>query len=201
VHVLQPLIRDPKYRPLVLSLVPEWGRISAGSLNTFDIDAFLVSIRKALKACEIDHYKLGLDVSLNQEAGIANRGYWQLQFWGFFHPLKRRWREPLKALLNPNGGVTVPVKVIKPDSVEAAAAYAVKDRFGRRLSYLKMNLHREDRGECRNTRGRILRGGPWVELMLFLDRIGLENRILLSARNLSLLPLESGGAADLGGSK
>ena len=89
----------------------------------------------------------------------------------------------------------------KRDSLKATVAYGVKDTFERRESYLKTNLHREDRGECRNTRGRILRGGPWVELMLFLDRIGLENRILLSARNLSLLPLESGGAADLGGSK
>jgi hypothetical protein len=200
-HVLRPLIRNPKYRPRVLSLVPECGRIPAGSLNKFDIDAFLVSMREALKASGIKHYKLALDVSLNQGAGIASPGFWQLQCWGFFHQPKRPWRTPLKARLNPNGGVTRPVKVVKPDSLEAAAAYGMKDTFVRRESYLKTNLHREDRGECRNTRPRHLRGDPWVELMLFLDRIGLQRRIMLSGRALSLLPLHSPNAAQFGGSK
>ena len=200
-QVLRPLVRDPRYRPQVLSLVPEFGRIPAGSLSAFDIDAFLVSMREALKACGIDHYKLGLDVSLNQRAGVKSPGFWQLQLWGFFHKPKRGWPTQLKALLNPNGGVTRPVEVKKPDSLEAAAAYGVKDTFVRRLSYLKTNLQREDRGECSNTRGRHLRGDAWVELMLFLDRIGLERRILLSTINLSLPPLHSRNDPRLGGSK
>ena len=71
----------------------------------------------------------------------------------------------------------------------------------RRVSYLKANLHREDRGECWNTRGRILRGDPWVELMLFLDRIGLQRRILLSTINLSVPPLHSRNDPRPGGNK
>jgi hypothetical protein len=193
------LVRDAGYRPRVLSLVPEFGRIPAGSLSASDIDAFLVSMREALKACGIVHYKLGLDVSLNQRAGVANPGFWQLQLWGFFHQPKRPWRKQLKARLNPNGTVTRPVKVVKPDSLEAAAAYGVKDTFVRRLSYLKTNLHREDRGECRNTRGRHLRGDAWVELMAFLDRIGLQGRLLISGRHLPLPPLQSQNGLRQGG--
>ena len=87
--------------------------------------------------------------------------------------------------------MTRPVKVKKPTSLEAAAAYGVKSTFVRRVSYRKANLDREDRGECWNTRGRILRGDAWVELMLFLDRIGLQRRILLSTINLSVPPLHS----------
>ena len=71
----------------------------------------------------------------------------------------------------------------------------------RRVSYRKANLNREDRGECWNTRGRILRGDAWVELMLFLDRIGLQRRILLSTSNLSVAPLHSRNDPRLGGSK
>ena len=196
--VLRPLLRDPNYRAQVLSLVPEFGRIPVGSLNAFDIDRFLDDIREALKACGIDHFKLGLDISLNQRAGIASPGFWQPQLWGFFHAPKKRWLTQLKAALNPNGGVTRPVKVVKPDFLEAAAAYGVKSTFVRRVSYRKANLHRED---CWNTRGRIQRGDPWVELMQFLDRIGLQRRILLSARNLSVPPLDSRSASHLGGSK
>lgn len=109
------------------------------------------------------------------------------------------WREELKALLNPNGGVTRPVKVVEPDSLEAAAAYGVKSTFVRRVSH--WNMGREDRGECWNTRDRILRGDAWVELMLFLDRIGLQRRILLSARNLSVPPLHSRNDPRLAGSR
>jgi hypothetical protein len=201
VSLLRPLVRDTGYRPQVLSLVPEFGRIPVGSLNAFDIDKFLDAVRDALKACGIDHYKLGLDVSLNQRAGSMSPGFWQLQLWGFFHAPKTCWREQLKALLNPNRGVTRPVKVKRPTSLEAAAAYGVKSIFVRRVSYVKANLHRSDRGECRNTRGRILRGDAWVELMLFLDRISPQRRILLSTINLSVAPLHTRNDPRLGRSK
>ena len=97
--------------------------------------------------------------------------------------------------------MTRPVKVKKPTSLEAAAAYGLKSTFVRRVSYRKANLDRADRGECWNTRGRILRGEPWVELMLFLDRIGLQRRILLSTINLSVPPLQSRNHPRIGRSK
>jgi hypothetical protein len=199
-HVLQPRVRRG-YQAQVLSLVPELGRIPVGSLGTFDIDKFLNSVREELKACGIKHYKLGLDASLNHRAGVASPQIWQLHIWGFFHEPKTLWREQLKTRLNPNVGATRPVKVEKPDSMEAAAAYGLKSIFPRRTSYVKANLEREDRGECWNTRDRILRGEAWVELMLFLDRIGLQRRILLSATNLPVAPLQSQNDLRLGGSK
>jgi hypothetical protein len=126
---------------------------------------------------------------------------WQLHIWGFFHEPQTHWREQLNALINPNGGATRAVEVKKRDSLKAAAAYGVKSKFDRRESYRKASLDREDRGECRNTRPRPLRDDAWVELMLFLDRIGLERRILLSTINLSVAPLQSQNYPRLGGSK
>ena len=75
---------------------------------------------------------------------------------------------------------------------------SVKSTFVRRVSYRKAYLDRKD---CWNTRGRILRGDAWVELMLFLDRIGLQRRVLLSTINLSVPPLHSGNDPRLGGTK
>ncbi len=138
---------------------------------------------------------------MNQLAGVASSKVWQLQLWGFFHEPKTGWQAQLKALIDPNRGVKRPVEVEKRDSLEAAAAYGVKSKFDRRVEYLKANLHREDRGECWDTRRRILRGDAWVELMLFLDRIGLERRILPSTINLSVAPLNSQNDPRLGGSK
>jgi hypothetical protein len=121
--------------------------------------------------------------------------------WGFFHEPETHWREQLVALIDPKGGATHPVQVKKRDSLKATAAYGVKSTFNRREWYRKANLDREDRGECSNTRDRHLRGDAWVELQLFLDRIGLQRRILLSARNLPLPPLHSWNDPRLGGSK
>jgi hypothetical protein len=192
---------NPDYSPQFLSLVPEFGRIPVGSLNAFEIDKFLDFVAVALKACGIDHYKLGLDISLNQTSGVASPGFWQLQLWGFFDEPKTPWHEHLKALVDPNRAVTNPVQVKKRDYLEAAAAYGLKSKFNRRVGYQKANLNREDRGACANTRDRILRGDPWVELMLFLDRIGLERRLLLSTINLSAPPLHSRNDSRLGGTK
>ncbi len=197
-RVLRPLVVHSRYRARVLSLVPEFGRILPGSLSKFDIDLFFGSMQEALKTSGIDYYKLGLDISLNQRAGVAGPGFWQRQLWGFFHKPKRGWRVKLTARLNPNGRVTRPVKVVKPDSLEAAAAYGVKSIFVRRLSYRKANLHR---GECWNTRGRHLRGDACVELMLFLDRVGLQNRILSLTTILSVPRLHSRNGPRLRGSK
>ena len=200
VHVLRPLVRRG-YQAQVLSLVPELGRVPVGNLNTCDIETFLDSVRDALKASGVAHYKLGLDISLNQRAGVASSKVWQLQLWGFFHEPKRGWQAQLKALLDPNDVMTRPVEVEKRDSLKATAAYGVKSTFDRRESYREANLHREDRGECWNTRRRHLRGDAWVELMLFLDRIGLQRRILSSAKSLSVAPLHSRNDPRLGRSK
>jgi hypothetical protein len=83
-HVMQPYVWRG-YQAQALSLVPECGMIPVGSLSTFDIDKFLDSVRNALKACGITHYKLGLDVSLNDRAGVVSPKIWQLHMWGFFH--------------------------------------------------------------------------------------------------------------------
>jgi hypothetical protein len=186
---------NPTYSPQALSLVPVFGQILVGSLHACDVDKFRSSVRDALRACGIRDYKLGLDISLDQPAGVAGPGFWQLQLWGLFHDPETPWHEPktpwhehLKALVDPKDVVTNPVWVRKPRSLEAAAAYGLKSTFDRRVGYWKTYLHRE---ACWNTRDRILRGEPWVELMLFLDRIGLERRLLLSGRHLSVPPLRS----------
>ena len=172
-----------------------FGQILVGSLHACDVDKFRDSVRDALRACGIEHYKLGLDISLDQPTGVAGPRFWQLQLWGLFHEPKTPWQEHLKALVDPNGVVTNPVWAEERDYLEAAAAYGLKSRFVRRVGYWKTYLHRE---ACWNTRDRILRGEPWVELMLFLDRIGLERRLLLSAINLSAPPLHSQNDPRLG---
>jgi hypothetical protein len=174
-----------------ISLVPEFGRVEVGQLRTFDDAAFRRSTRDALIVSGIQRFILGFDVSLNHDDGKPDEAHWQLQWWGFFEEPDGPWRERLKALANPSRIVSRPIKAITPDSLEAAAAYGLKSTFKRRVSCAKANLDRDDRGGCRNTNDRLLRGDAWVELMLFLDRIGLENRLLGHGVTIPFQPLRS----------
>jgi hypothetical protein len=161
-----------------ISLVPDFGRVAVGGLSTFDNRVFRRSTRNALLNSGVRRFILGLDISLNHEDGKLEDAYFQLQWWGIFDEPGVAWREQLKAFANRTGIVSRPIKVITPKSREATAAYGLKNTFTRRVSYVESNLNRLDRGEARNTRDRFLRGAPSMELMLFLDRLGLENRLL-----------------------
>jgi hypothetical protein len=182
-----------------ISLVPDFGRVVLGHLLTFDNIAFRTSTRDALIDSGIRRFILGLDASLNHEDGKPDEAHWQLQWWGFFEEPSGSWRERLKSRVNPSRIVSRPIKTITPNSLEAAAAYGLKNTFKRRVSFVKANLDRDDRGECRNTNDRLLRGDAWVELMLFLDRIGLENRLLGHGVTMPFQPLRSRKPKVIGG--
>jgi hypothetical protein len=163
----------------VISAIPNFGRVPADGLRQFDWAAFQDSCVRALTASGIDDFFLGVDVSLNHNHGNRNSAYWQFQLWGFFHEPQTPWRALLVEQVNADGSVSRPIKVIEPDDPLAAAAYALKSAFVRRVSFLKANVDRDDRGQCWDTRDRILRGRDWAELMLFLDRIGIEGRLVI----------------------
>jgi hypothetical protein len=174
-----------------ISIIPDFGRVQQGELANFDVVEFERKTREALKAAGITRSILGLDVSLNHEDGKSEEAYWAFQWWGFFGAIADPWRETLKAQVNASKLVSWPVMTLPVDSIEAAAAYAVKSEFKRRVSLMRANLDRDDRGPCRNTNDRLLRGDAWVELMLFLDHIGLERRLIWRGYNVPYEPLRS----------
>jgi len=94
--------------------------------------------------------------------------------------------------------VSRPVKVVLPNSPEAAAAYGLKSNFVRRVSFSKEYPYL-DRRNCRDTRDRLLRGDAWVDLMLFLDRIGLEGRLMKGGLRIPYRPLRSRSGPANGG--
>ncbi len=96
------------------------------------------------------------------------------------------------------GGITYPIRVITARSIEATAGYGLKAIFVRRVSILKSNSGRDNRGACLNTRDRFLRGPAWVELMILLGRIGLERRLLGYGFRIPYSPLRSRNPAERG---
>ena len=76
--------------------------------------------------------------------------------------------------------------VRRPERPLATAAYGLKSMFNRRVWFVDAN--RPDKRTCDNTRNRHLNGPAWVEVMIFLDRIGLEGRLQLHSNHALTLP-------------
>jgi hypothetical protein len=148
-------------------------------LRTFDYRAFVTRSRVALAAAGIDEYLLALDATFNHVRGSGSPRHYQLHFWGVFFDGNAPRIDVLKKLINPSGRVDKPVQIsiasIPPQSVRAVIAYALKSRFKRREWIRKS---RPGRLPFWDTQERPLLDLPLLELLLFLDRIGLHGRLL-----------------------
>jgi hypothetical protein len=148
-------------------------------LRTFDYQAFASRTRHALAAAGIHAYLLALDASFNHVLGSGSPGHYQLHFWGVFFEGTSTRIDVLNSLINASGRVHRPLQISKAPissrSVRPVVAYALKSRFKRRENIVKS---RPGRPRFWDTQERPLLGLPLLELLLFLDRIGLHGRLL-----------------------
>ena len=174
--VARHIARDGE-KPVVLSMVPDFGRESPGALNRFDWARFLSASRCALQSAGVTNFYLGVDASLDEEEGVPASRVFQFQLWGLVGSPVGAWRDDLKALCNSTQAVNKPVYDFFPRSRNATLAYALKSKFNRRVTFLDES--RPGRNPFRNTRNKLLNGPPWVELKSLLHRVGPEARLLI----------------------
>lgn len=161
------------------SAAPDYGQAPAGQFSTISYPAFTARMRRDLAAAGVDWYFLALDVSLNHVKGNRQNSHWQLHFHGVVLEGSFPRIDVLKNLINASGRVPRPVHIspapIRPRSIRPVLAYALKSHFERRENALKT---RAGRRPYWDTQARPLLGPPLVELLAFLDRIGLHGRLL-----------------------
>jgi hypothetical protein len=172
------------------SAVPDYGQVPAGRLSTFNYRALTTRMKSDLAACGLNKYFLALDVSLDHVRGNRQNAYWQLHVWGVIKDPSDRiiLKQQIEQLINRSGNVDRPVQIspapIKPQSVRTVLAYALKSQYDRREWFLKS---RPGRRPFWDTQARPLLGLRLVELLVFLDRIGLHGRLLTKGVNLENL--------------
>jgi hypothetical protein len=112
------------------------------------------------------------------------RAHYQLHYWGVIEDPSDRidvliLKQQIKQLINVSGAVDKPVQIskapIKPRSIRSVVAYALKSQYDRREWIRKS---RPGRRPFWDTQARPLLGLRLVELLVFLDRIGLHGRLL-----------------------
>jgi hypothetical protein len=171
--------RKVRQRFTILSAVPDFGRVPQTDLLDFDWREFGIRLRRAFRRAGVERFMVGIDVSLNHWEGDGDSGAFQFQLWGPITEPRGEWIDQLKFEINRSNSVVRPIMRFSPLRPRASLAYGVKDTFKRRVSYMD-HRHREGRGPCHNTRERPLKGEAWARLMIYLDRIGLEGRVIES---------------------
>jgi len=163
--------------PLLVSIVPDFGRLPLIDATKARWKSIKLRLRKALREVGITLAMLGVDFSVNTR---QTDKFIQGQLWGVICNPPASWKADLKPLINDTGQISRPLRVRVFDGYPAGLAYSIMTRFAAKSWYVDFNHSRDDRGSSSNTRNRFLQGGPdWLQLMLFLDVIGLDSRIVL----------------------
>ena len=163
--------------PRLVSIVPDFGGLPLIDATEAEWKSIALRLRKAIRQVGITTTMLGTDFSVNTRKKDKSI---QGQFWGLICDPPKRWRKNLKPLINASQAIKRPLRSKVFDGYEAGLAYSLKTTFERKTWIRDPNSDRSDRGPSSNTRNRPLQGGPdWVQLMIFLDEIGLDARIML----------------------
>jgi hypothetical protein len=137
-------------------------------------------IREALRDAGVRTAVIGIDVSANEHLEGAFEPHWALHLRvhipGAIDPSAAA---TLRSHFPASGRIPRPFRLTQFDGDLTGIAYGMKPSFERRQSYEQEKPTATGHRRCRNTRGRPLRGTEAVELLTFLDRIGLRRRLIL----------------------
>jgi hypothetical protein len=167
-------------RSLILSIVPDYAATSAThpSLNW---EAVVERLCQDLTNAGIKRAIGGADFSVNVDRVNGGNPVLQGQFWLLVEEpwsLWGNWFEDLKKAVNSSGVIKRPLRRKVYTGNLAMLGYAIKSEFKQRENYLKTPNPATGRAAHFNTREKKLPNDHWLSLMLFLDRIGLEGRLI-----------------------
>jgi hypothetical protein len=167
------LLKD-KRKLILVSIVPDYAATDATRPN-LNWENVIAKLCEDMASVGIPWAIGGSDFSVNIDKVNGGDPVLQGQFWMLIEKPKGNWSDDLKALINSSGKIKKPLFKRKYASSHAQLAYAIKNEFNKRETYIKRTKLRNPH---MNTREKKLRGDLWLKLMVFLDRIGLEGRLI-----------------------
>lgn len=185
-------VRQGQHSLTMLTLVSKGGQIARDALNgggalggVAALRRFRRRLRSSLNGANIEGAIAGLDITLN----IDRRGnsepfpdHWQLHANLIVRSADLAQLQPLLEQAFPKvEGIPKPIDKRQLDGNLAAAAYLYKRLSDPLASIRRMTISasRKQTAGTSNTRLKRLRREEWQMLLRFLDRIGLEDRLIL----------------------
>lgn len=144
--------------------------------------------REKLAKTEIPFFVGGIDVSFNEHKEGRYKRHWSVHVWGFTTTTDlEQLKADLKALFPKTDEILRPVNVKVWDGRARALRYVLKTDFRRRIGVENRASTSPD-GTSRTSRGTVydrLRSRHREQLLLYLDKYGLQSRLLLRSVQLS----------------
>jgi len=182
----------PTKSATVVSLIHADGIVAPGSLaESTALRTLKDSIKAALHAAGIRRAVVGIDFSFNEDRENEFESHWLVHVRAVVpRSISKRTRQRLRAQFPKRDQIQKPTQCKALDGNLAGIAYSMKSTFGRRESYVtwKYVPSKDEVRTCRDTRGRPLRGPEAVELAIYLNRIGLRNRLMIGGARLTTSP-------------
>jgi hypothetical protein len=164
----------------LLSIVPDYAATSAIRPN-MNWPKVVERLCQDLTNAGISRAIGGADFSVNIDRVNGGNPILQGQFWLLVEEpwsLWDGWFEDLKSAVNSSGVIKRPLRRQVYTGSLAMLGYAIKSEFNQHESYRKTPNPLTGRNPHLNTRDKKLRNDRWLQLQLFLDRIGLEGRLI-----------------------
>lgn len=164
-----------------LTVVPAKSTVAVGGLNPEDHANHERRLKRTLKETGVEWLIGGTDLSLNEHKNGRYEPHWcpHLHAMGKTDDLERL-KAWLKEAFHPTEAIFRAVKATAWDGNMAAPLYVLKPDFERRHGYYGEQCYDSRRNEfvaaC-NTRKQKLRSAERLELLLYLEQLGIQSRV------------------------
>jgi hypothetical protein len=166
-----------------VSVVPADGAIPKGQLNPDQHARNVRRWKEALGRAGVTWFLGGTDWSFNEHIDDRYKASWLEHFYGFtVTDDPKQLRKSLKEQFPPTDAIPRPAQVKSWDGDKTAIDYMLKPVFKRRIGTDGGQRHDKESGgerEYRATDKQPLRAEQKHELLMFLDQIGIQSRLLM----------------------
>jgi hypothetical protein len=181
------LANHPDRKKIVcVTIVPADGEIAKGKLSADQHARNIRRWKEGLGRGGVTWFVGATDLSYNEHIDGRYPATWQHHFYGFTvtddpNELKKKLKKQFRA----TDAIPRPVKVTVWDGDETAIEYMMKTEYWRRIGTddgQRFEKDSTDKRECRATDKQPLKAAQRHELLIHLDEIGIQGRLLMRWR-------------------
>ena len=170
-------------RIVFVTVIPDDGTTKRGNLNKGEHERRVRRWKEKLGKAGITWFVGATDWSYNEREEENHKSFWCEHIHGIMVTKDlRKLKEKLRKQFPNTGLIPRPVRVIEWDGDSKALRYLLKAQFVRRIASDQGKRHNKKSGAmrlCRDTDTQPLRSKQKLELLLHLDDIGIQSRLVM----------------------
>jgi hypothetical protein len=177
IFIAEHIVQD-KEELIAISIVPRDAVRRPGQLHTVDIVNLQRRLKYALDKTRINVGIGAIDFSFDEDRKGRYQAFWCPHFYLITSTSKKNKLGDLRKIYPRTTAIPKPVFISSFRNVSERRSYALKMKFTRRIGYHQVKNWNDKRRKCRNASCDELRAAERLELFIYLDQIGLADRVI-----------------------